>query len=401
MVDYRASRLASVLPSASAGVSQLAAQLKAEGRTVIDLGLGEPDFATPPPIIEAAYRAAQAGQTKYPPTAGTRLLKAAIVDKFRKDNDLHYSADEVIVSNGAKQVIFNALMATAEPSQEVLLCAPFFDSYQNMARLQGLVPVAIPCAEDNGFRLTADLLESHITGSTRWLFLNSPSNPAGVVYSRDELCALAEVLLRHPHVLILSDEIYEKILFDNREALSLAEVCSELKDRILTVNGVSKSYAMTGWRIGYGSGAKDLIAAMTVVQSQISSGACSVAQAAATEALTGSQAFVQTSCNVFRQRRDYVVDRINAIEGLSLERPAGAFYALIRCSALFGAGTPGGERINSDIDWVGHLLRGYGLAVVPGCAYGLDGYFRISTATSDENLADAMDRLQRCVEQLS
>ncbi|MEM7259068.1 MAG: pyridoxal phosphate-dependent aminotransferase [Pseudomonadota bacterium] len=400
-MKYSTSRLASVLPSASAGVSQLAATLKSQGQSVIDLGLGEPDFETPPHIIDAAHQAALSGQTKYPPTGGTAALKTAIIDKFRRDNTLEFNANEIIVGNGAKQVIFNALMATAEPKHEVLLCAPFFDSYQNIALVQGLVPVVIGCEPQNGFRLTPEQLDAHINDNTRWLLLNSPSNPAGVVYSRDELLALAEVLLKYPQVLILSDEIYEKILFGGLAPLSLAEVCPDLGHRILTVNGVSKAYAMTGWRIGYGAGDKDLIAAMTTVQSQISSGACSIAQAAAEAALTGPQHNIDEFKQVFCQRRDFVVSQVAAIDGLTLEAPGGAFYALIQCSALFRRRTPNNNLITCDADFVNHLLTDYALAGVPGSAYGVDNYFRISTATSDESLVVAMDRLTRCVEALT
>ncbi len=400
-MQYRAQRLGSVLPSASAGVSQIAKSLKAQGHDVIDLGLGEPDFATPDHIIDAAHEAARSGQTRYPPTDGPAELKAAIAAKFQRDNALDYQSNEIIVSNGAKQVIFNALMATSEPGQKVLLCAPYFDSYENIALLQGLQPVIIPCSPDNGFRLTPELLNAHLTADTRWLMLNSPSNPGGVVYSRAELESIAQVLLQHPQVLILSDEIYEKILFDGNEALSLAAVCPALKDRVLTVNGVSKAYAMTGWRIGYGAGAQPLIAAMTTVQSQISSGACSIAQAAAAAALNGPQDSVAEFCNVFRGRRDLVVERIAAIDKLELPAPGGAFYALIRCSELLGTTTPDGVAIDSVADFVEHLLQQYKVAAVPGTAYAADGFFRISTATSNDLLATALDRLEQCVAQLT
>ncbi len=399
-MEYRAQRLLSVLPSASAGVSQTARTLKAEGHDVIDLGLGEPDFATPGHIIEAAHTAALAGQTRYPPTDGTAALKTAIAAKFQRDNAIDYDPAEIIVSNGAKQVIFNALMATAEPSQKVLLCAPFFDSYENIALVQGLTPVVIPCSPDNGFRLTAELLRDYLTPDVRWLFLNSPSNPGGVVYTRSELESIAAELLGHPQVLILSDEIYEKILFDDSEALSLASVCPGLKDRILTVNGVSKAYAMTGWRIGYGGGPRELIAAMTTVQSQISSGACSIAQAAAVEALNGPQDCVAHFCDVFRRRRDLVVERIAGIDKLHLSAPGGAFYALMGCANLHGAVTPQGEVIRSETDFVQHLLQHYKVAAVPGTAYGAASFFRISTATSDDILTDALDRLAQCVAEL-
>ena len=397
---YRAQRLQAVVPSASAAVSQTARALKSAGHDVIDLGLGEPDFSTPAHIIEAAHAAALDGQTRYTPTDGTAALKAAIAAKLERDNAIQYCAPEIIVCNGAKQVIFNALMASAEPGQQVLLCAPYFDSYQNIALVQGLKAVVIPCSADNGFRLTPQLLDDYLTPDTRWLMLNSPSNPAGVVYNRAELEALATVLLSYPETLILCDEIYEKIRFDHNEALSLAAVCPELKHRILTVNGVSKAYAMTGWRIGYGAGPQDLIAAMTTVQSQISSGACSVAQAAAVEALNGPQQVVAECCSIFQRRRDLVVRRIEAIEHLQLSPPGGAFYALIGCAEVQGMVTPQGSVIGSETDFIQHLLQHYQVAAVPGTAYGAESFFRISTATSDEQLSIALDRLAQCVAQL-
>ena len=286
-MKFAASRLNSVKPSASAWVSQAAKDAKARGEDVIDLGLGEPDFDTPDHIKAAAHQAALTGETKYPPTGGTARMKAAVVAKLQRENALDYGPDQVIVSNGAKQVIFNAMMATLEPGDEVILGAPYFGQYKDIVLILGGTPVSVTCPAGDGFRLTPEKLTNAITSGTRWIFLNFPSNPAGAVYSDDDLRALGDVLRDHDQILILSDEIYEHILFDGRRFLSFAAACPDLKDRILTVNGVSKAYAMTGWRIGYGAGHRALIAAMTKVQSQISSGACSIAQAAAAAALEG------------------------------------------------------------------------------------------------------------------
>lgn len=286
-MTYASSRLAPVKPSASAWVSQAAKEAKARGEDVIDLGLGEPDFDTPDHIKQAAHEAALAGETKYPATGGTAKLKAAVSAKFATENNLKYQADEIIVSNGAKQVIFNALMATLEPGDEVILAAPYFGQYKDIVLILGGTPVSVACPAEEGFCLSTAQLEEAITDKSRWLFLNMPSNPAGALCSVDDLYALGAVLEKHPRILTLSDEIYEHILFDGQQFTSFAAACPNLKDRILTVNGVSKAYAMTGWRIGYGAGHRDLIAAMTKVQSQICSGACSIAQAAAAAALTG------------------------------------------------------------------------------------------------------------------
>lgn len=399
-MKFAASRLDPVKPSASAWVSQAAKEARARGEDVIDLGLGEPDFDTPDHIKEAAHKAALNGQTKYPPTGGTAEMKQAVVDKLARENDLTYAPENVIVSNGAKQVLFNAFMATLEPGDEVLLCAPYFGQYKDIVLILGGVPVPIECPAEDGFLLTPDKLSAAITPKTRWLLLNQPSNPSGAVYSDAEITALGAVLEDHERVLILSDEIYEHILFDGRKFRSFAALCPTLKDRTLTVNGVSKAYAMTGWRIGYGAGHKDLIAAMTKVQSQISSGACSIAQAAAAAALNGPQDEVRRFCAAFEERRDLVVSRIAHIPGLSLDPPGGAFYALIGCAALMGATTPDGTTLNNDEDVTAYLLKAAGIAAVPGSAYDLSPFFRISTASSVETLILAMDRLERAVADL-
>jgi len=399
-MNYAASRLSAVKLSASAWVSQAAKAAKAAGQDVIDLGLGEPDFDTPAHIVDAAHQAALAGQTRYPPTGGTSDLKAAVVAKMARENQLTFSPDQVIVSNGAKQVIFNALMATLELGAEVLMCAPYFGQYKDMTLILGGAPKVLPCSAENGFCLTPDVLEAAIAPKTRWIFLNLPSNPAGAVYSKAQLIALGEVLKHHPDVLILSDEIYEHILFDGREFASFAAVCPTLADRILTVNGVSKAYAMTGWRVGYGAGPEPLIAAMTKVQSQICSGVCSIAQAAAVAALNGPQDDVRRFRDAFEVRRDLVVSQVAKIDGLTLNAPGGAFYAYIGCADLIGARTPAGGTIDDDADFASFILEYAGVASVPGNAYDLSPFFRISTAASEETLALAMTRIADAVDQL-
>ena len=400
-INFANSKLGNVKSSASAGISLKAKAMRAEGKSVIDLGLGEPDFDTPMHVIEAAHEAAKSGQTRYPPTGGTVALKAAVIDKFKRDNGLEFSPDEIIISNGAKQVLFNAMMATLEAHHEVLVCTPHFDSYKNIVTVIGGQFKLVHCKAEHGFCLQADDLEAAITPNTRWLMLNSPSNPAGATYSAEQLKALSEVIQKHPQVFILSDEIYEHIIFDDNDYPSFAAVCPELKDRVLTVNGVSKAYAMTGWRIGFGAGPKALISAMTIVQSQISSGACSIAQAAAVAALTGPQDCVSEMQQACERRRNLVVDAVAKIDGLELVTPKGAFYAYIDCSGVFAKKTASGEEIKDDVDFVEFILREAGVAAVPGSAYGMEGYFRISTASSDELLAEAMSRVARAIETLT
>ena len=400
-MNYTSSRLSVIKPSASAAVSEAAKKARAGGADIIDLGLGEPDFDTPEHIITAAHTAAQGGQTRYPPTAGTAELKAAVAAKLQRDNGLDYQPQAIIVSNGAKQVIFNAMMASLEPDDEVILCAPYFGQYKYIVLILGGVPKVISCSPVDGFRLTPEALAAAITPKTRWLLLNHPSNPAGTVYSDAELRALGSVLEQHPQVLILADEIYEHILFDGRSFTSFAAANPQLQDRTLTVNGVSKAYAMTGWRIGYGAGPEPLINGMVNVQSQISSGACSVAQAAAVAALNGPQDDVQRFCAAFERRRDLIVSRVADIKGLSLQTPGGAFYTLIGCEDLIGATTPDGKIIDDDVAFTQYLLSAAGIAAVPGSAYEASPYFRLSTATNETILTAAMDRLASCVAQLT
>jgi len=395
------SRLAPIKPSASAWVSQAAKALKAQGHDVIDMGLGEPDFDTPVHIVDAAHFAAQAGQTRYPPTDGTVELKQAVVAKFKRENDLSYSTSQLIVSNGAKQVIFNALMASLEDGHEVLLCAPYFGQYKDMVLILGGTPVELPCSAEDKFLVTASALEAAISDNTRWIILNAPSNPSGALYSRRELEVIGEVLDRYPQVMVMADEIYEHIVFDDQKFLSFAAVNPQLKDRTLIVNGVSKAYAMTGWRIGYGAGNEDLIKAMVKVQSQISSGACSVAQAAAAAALNGPQDSVKEFRIAFERRRDLVVSRIQSIDGLTLDAPGGAFYAFVGCDFFIGAITPDGKIIEDDTQLTQYLLEDAKVAAVAGSAYGLSPFFRLSTATSDEILTLAIDRIADSVAKLT
>lgn len=399
-MSYLASRLSVVKPSASMAASQAARALRAKGVDVIDLGLGEPDFPTPDHIIEAAHAAAKAGQTLYTAAAGTIEVREAVAGKFRRENGLDYGAEDIVVANGAKQIIFNALMATIEEGDEVILPAPYFVSYPEMAKLLGGVPVVVECPETSGFRLTPALLERTITPKTKWLFLNMPGNPSGAVYSEAELRSLGAVLAQHPQVLVLSDEIYEHILFDGREFVSFAKACPELRERSLIVNGVSKAYAMTGWRVGYAAGPAPLVKAMTTIQSQSVTSVCSIAQAATVAALNGPQDHVKRFRQAFEQRRNLVVEEMRRVNGLTLSPPEGAFYAYIGCANLIGRRTPAGDVLQDDAAVATYLLTEGRVASVPGAAYGLSPYVRISTATSEEVLAEAVTRIRNAVAQV-
>ncbi|CAN7729355.1 pyridoxal phosphate-dependent aminotransferase [Mesorhizobium amorphae] len=399
-MSYISSRLSVVKPSASMAASQAAKALRAKGVDVIDLGLGEPDFPTPAHITEAAYAAAKAGQTLYTAAAGTPEVREAVAKKFRRENGLDYTADDIVVANGAKQIIFNALMATLESGDEVILPAPYFVSYPEMVKLLGGTPVVVECPEATGFKLTPELLERAITPKSKWLFLNMPGNPSGAVYSEGELKALGAVLARHSQVLVLSDEIYEHIVFDGREFVSFGKACPELKDRSLIVNGVAKAYAMTGWRVGYAAGPAPLVKAMSTIQSQSVTSVCSIAQAATVAALNGPQDEVARFRQAFEVRRNLVVDGIRRINGLTLPPPEGAFYAYIGCASLIGRKTPKGIVLEDDTSVASYLLNEGRVASVPGAAYGLSPYFRISTATSEEVLAEAIARINVAVAQV-
>ena len=395
-MTYVADRLAAVKPSASMAVSMAAKALRATGVDVIDLGLGEPDFPTPAHIVEAAFKAAAAGETLYTASAGTPTLRAAIAEKFKRENGLDYLPDEITVANGAKQIIFNALMATLNPGDEAILPTPYFVSYPEMVKLLGGVPVTPACPADTGFRLTPEVLQAAITPRTKWLFLNMPGNPSGAVYAATELQALGAVLAQHPHILILSDEIYEHILFDGRTFVSFGAACPDLRDRTLIVNGVAKAYAMTGWRIGYAAGPAPLIKAMNTVQSQSVTSVAAPMQAAALAALNGPQDCIAQFRAAFERRRDLVVAGIATIPGLTLAPPEGAFYAYIGCAALIGKRTANGETLIDDTAVTQYLLTS-GVAAVPGTAYGLSPFFRISTATSDAVLTEAIARIKAAV----
>ena len=388
-----AESLGRIKPSPTIAVSNLARELKAAGRDIIGLGAGEPDFDTPDHIKDAAIAAIRAGDTKYTAVDGTPALKLAIVGKFKRDNDLDYKASQISVGTGGKQVLYNALMATLDPGDEVIVPAPYWVSYPDMVLLGGGTPVAIDCPAQAGFKLLPEDLDKAITPKTKWLILNSPSNPTGSAYTADELRALATVLVRHPHVHIMTDDMYEHLVYDGFEFTTIAQVAPELMDRTLTVNGVSKAYAMTGWRIGYAGGPEPLIKAMSKVQSQSTSNPSSVSQAAAVAALEGDHGFLVERNETFRQRRDLVVDLLNQAPGLRCHKPEGAFYVYPSCAGAIGKQTPEGKVIDSSEDFARYLLEGVGVAVVHGSAFGLDPYFRISYATSTAALEDAGQRI--------
>jgi aspartate aminotransferase len=399
-MSFIADRLNRIKPSPSSMATQRSRALKAAGHDVVGLTAGEPDFDTPPNVVEAVVRAMAASKTKYTDIGGTPELKAAVCAKFLRENQLSYSTSEVIVGTGGKQVIFNALMATVQKGVEVIVPAPFYVSYPDIVLLAGGTPVPVMCPPEKGFKLQPEDLERAITPRTRWLVLNAPNNPSGAVYSRLELRALAEVLIRHPHVWVLSDDIYEHVLFDGREFCTMAQVAPELKERTLTVNGVSKAYAMTGWRIGYCGAPAELIKAITKLQSQSTSNPSSIGQAAALEALTGPQGFIAERTKIFQDRRDAVVAQLNAIPGVTCHSPEGAFYVFPSCAGLLGKKAPDGRVINTDEDFVLYLLDAEKLAGVHGAAYGCAPFFRFSFATSMAVLDEGCARLKRACERL-
>ncbi len=390
-----ASRLARVKPSATFAVTRKAAELKAEGRDIIGLGFGEPDFDTPEPIKLAAYRAMQEGKTKYTDVEGTPELKRAVIAKFKRENGLDYRPDEVIVSTGGKQVLYNAFMATLDAGDEVIISAPYWVSYPDMVLLAEGTPVFVTCSAENGFKLQAADLEAAITPKTKWVILNSPSNPTGAAYSHSELKALTDVLMRHPHVWVLTDDIYEHLVYEGFEFVTPVQVEPGLKNRTLTLNGVSKAYAMTGWRIGYGGGPAELIKGMGKVQSQSTSNPSSISQAAAVEALNGDQSFLKGWIEEFEKRRDLIVSMLNQTTGITCAKPEGAFYVYPSCAGLIGKKTKDGKVITNDEAFVTYLLESEGVAVVHGAAFGLEPFFRLSYATSTEVLEEACRRIQR------
>ena len=388
-----------IKPSPTIAVTQKARELRAAGKDVIGLGAGEPDFDTPDNIKNAAIKAIKSGDTKYTAVDGTPALKKAIVDKFKRENKINYSTDQITVGTGGKQVLYNAFMATLNKGDEVIIPAPFWVSYPDMVLLAGGKPKIVKCTEKEGFKLTADKLKKAITKKTKWLILNSPSNPTGAGYSKKEIDNLAKVLIKYKKVHILSDDIYEHIKYDNFKFYTIAQN-SKLKDRTLTMNGVSKSYAMTGWRIGYAAGEKEIIKAISKIQSQSTTNPSSISQAAAVEALNGIQDFIPIRAKAFQERRDFVVNSLNAINGIECLKPDGAFYVFPSCKGLIGKKDKNGNKLENDTDFVQSLLENNNVAVVQGSAFGLDGYFRISYATSMAKLKIAMSRIKKFCEDL-
>ena len=397
---FLADRLSRIKPSATIAVSQKARDLQAQGRDVIGLGAGEPDFDTPENIKEAARQAIAKGDTKYTAVEGTPALKAAICAKFKRENNLTYQPNQILVASGGKQVIYNALMATLNPGDQVMVPAPYWVSYPEMVALAEGEPVIVNCPANNGFKLLPEHLEAAITPKTKWLILNSPSNPTGAAYTAAELKALAEVLRRHPQVWVLTDDMYEHLVYDGFQFATMAEVAPDLYDRTLTMNGVSKAYCMTGWRIGYAGGPAALIKAMTTIQSQSTSNPSSISQAAAVEALNGPQDFIPQHNVHFKARRDLVVKMLNDCPGLHCPTPEGAFYVYPSCAGTIGKKTPQGKVIATDEDFVTYLLESEGVAVVHGSAFGLAPHFRISYATSAAILEEACKRIKRACEAL-
>lgn len=392
---FLADSLARIKPSATIAVTNKARELKAAGRDVIGLGAGEPDFDTPENIKEAGIRAIREGKTKYTAVDGIPELKAAIAAKFKRENNLTYAPNQITVGTGGKQVLYNALMATLNPGDEVIIPAPYWVSYPEIVALAGATPVEVVGPQESGYKIAPSALEAAITPKTKWLILNSPSNPTGAGYTRAELRAIADVLLRHPHVWIMTDDMYEHLVFDAFEFSTIAEVEPRLYDRTLTVNGVSKAYAMTGWRIGYAGGPAHLIKAIGTIQSQSTSNPSSISQWAAVEALNGPQYFIATNREVFRKRRDLVVSMLNQAKGIVCPNPEGAFYVFPSCAGTIGLTSAGGAAITDDESFVTALLEEEGVAVVQGSAFGLAPHFRISYATSTEALEEACTRIQR------
>jgi aspartate aminotransferase len=394
-MSFLADRLARVKPSPTMAITALATELKAAGRNVIALSQGEPDFDTPANIREAGIAAINRGETRYTVFDGRIELKRAICQKFERENGLKYDTSQITVSNGGKQVLYNGLVATLSPGDEVVIPAPYWVSYPEMVLLCDGEPVPVTCPQNNGFKMRPEDLDSAITKKTKWLILNSPSNPTGAAYTERDLKALAEVLLAHEHVWIMTDDIYEHLVYDDFEYRTIAQVEPRLYERTLTVNGVSKAYCMTGWRIGYAGGPKELIKAMGAVQSNSTANPCSISQAAAIEGLTGPQDFIPVHNRLFKERRDLVVDWLNRVPGLYCPLPEGAFYVYPSCAGVLGKQTPDGKTLETDEDVVRYLLEAEGVALVHGSAFGLAPHFRMSYATSNEELRDACTRIER------
>ena len=394
-MSFVADRLGLIKPSPTIAVTQKARDLKAEGRDVIGLGAGEPDFDTPGHIIEAAKKALDDGMTRYTPVNGIPELREALVAKFKRDNGLDYSVDEITVGCGGKQIIFNAFMATLDPGDEVIIPAPYWVSYPDIALLFGGKPVFVDCPAESGFKMTPEDLDAAITPQTKWLILNSPSNPSGAAYTEGDLKALTDVLMKHPQVWVMTDDIYEHVIYDDFEFSTVAQVEPGLKDRTLTLNGMSKAFCMTGWRVGFAAGPKELIKPITLVQSQSTTHTAAVSQAASVAALNGPQDFIAANNKIFQERRDLVVSMLNQAPGLSCPIPEGAFYVYPSCAGTIGKKTPDGATIETDEDFVTYILETEGVATVQGVAFGLSPHFRVSYATATDLLEDACQRIQR------
>ena len=394
------SSLSRIKPSPTIAVTQKARELKEKGVDVVSLGAGEPDFDTPDNVKEAAIRAINNGDTKYTAVDGTPKLKEAIIEKFKKENGLEFSKDQINVGAGGKQVIFNAILSTINPGDEVLIPAPYWVSYPDIVLLAGGTPKIIICDEKDEFKITSQKLKKNLNSKTKWIILNSPSNPTGSCYSKDEIDAIADILKDYPEVMVMSDDIYEHVVYDNFKFYTIAQN-KNVTDRTLTINGVSKSYAMTGWRIGYAGGPKDLIKAMAKIQSQSTTNPSSISQAAAVEALSGDQSFIKDRSDAFKERRDFVVSKLNKINGIECLNPQGAFYVFPSCKGCIGKTHSELGEIKNDTDFVSKLLESTGVAVVQGSAFGLEGFFRISYATSMTNLEKAVERISDFCSKLS
>ena len=400
-MPFLADRLARVKPSPTMAITALATELAQSGRDIITLSQGEPDFDTPENVRRAAIDAINRGETRYTVFDGRYELKQAICGKFKRENGLDYEPGQITVSSGGKQVLYNALVATLSPGDEVVIPAPYWVSYPEMVLLADGTPVPVPCPQNNGFKLRPEDLDAAITPKTKWLILNSPSNPSGAAYTEADLRSVADVLLAHPHVWVMPDDMYEHLIYDDFVYKTIAQVEPRLYERTLTVNGVSKAYCMTGWRIGYGGGPKMLIKAMGAIQSNSTANPCSISQAAAIEALNGPQDFIPRNAAVFKERRDLVVAALNQVPGLHCPTPEGAFYVYPSCAGLLGKKTPDGQTIASDEDFVKYLLAAEGVAVVHGDAFGLAPHFRISYACSTETLREACRRIERACRALT
>ena len=400
MNDILSQRLKKIKPSLTVSINIKANALRAEGRDVLVLAAGEPDFDTPQNICQAAIKAMNEGQTRYVPGKGTPALQQAIVEKFKRDNNLSYNLDEIMVGVGGKHIIYNAMMATLNPGDEVIIPAPFWVSYPDIVMLAEGKPIIVKCDASQDFKITPEQLENNITNKTKWLMLNSPSNPTGAVYSFNELKALSEVLLKYPNVLVLTDDIYEKIIYDDGVFSTIASVEPKMKERTITLNGVSKAYCMTGWRLGYCGGPREIIAGMNKIQSQSTTSTSSISMAASVEALSGDQEFINLHNIQFKKRRDMVVENLNQIDGINCSIPPGAFYVYPSCEGIIGKKTSAGNTINTDEDFMNFLLENEGVAGVHGEAFGLSPYFRLSYATDEKTLADACNRIERACNNL-